>query len=251
MSETAKVDPLTVRQRQYVNCRIGGMNGVDSYRTAYSCDGWTTGAIWEASNRLENNAVIAREILDGEIAAAKKAVISREWVLRWLYMRATYNANELMTLDRGACRCCYGDEHKPQWRWHEFVEALATAERDKDVMPDLKGGWGYNSTLPPVAGCTGCDGKGVPLDYFRDTRTLSAAAQAAYEGVKRTKDGWEIKMADKAQAMEQLSKMCGFNVADMTHPADVPAPGALADLPAVEAAKLYQRIFAPQPATKH
>jgi len=240
---------LTPKQRKFCEHVGMGYNWADSYRAAFDAGDMSVQSICNAALKLRRNPHVTNYIQELEVAAAKGAKISREWVLRWHWMRATYDANELAQLTRGACPCCYGDGHLKQWRMPDYMEAVAQAERDGLPLPDIAGGLGYNATLEAVPDCPGCDGKGLKLADFPDTRTLSPAAQAAFEGVKRTRDGIEIKMADKHAAMEALSKLCGFNVADALNPADLPDADDVARMPAVDAARVYQRIMGGN--TKH
>jgi hypothetical protein len=55
-----------------------------------------------------------------------------------------------------------------------------------------------------------CFGKGLGRTYVNDTRKLSPAAAALYAGIKQTKDGIEVKMHSKLDAMERLCRHLGL-----------------------------------------
>ena len=55
---------------------------------------------------------------------------------------------------------------------------------------------------------------------LKDTRNLSPAAVALYAGVKQTKEGIEIKMHSKMDALEKLAKHVGLYEKDNQQKAD-------------------------------
>lgn len=200
---------LTEKQERY--CQLAAVGTfVEAYRTAYQpSSGYN---IFPDVDRMNRNPIIARRILDIQSATAKPVENAREFLLNWHFARFTYDPAELTRWAFGACRHCYGEGGGYQWRPSEYAKALAEAERDDMPLPDLAGGFGYNATLPPVDACVECDGRGRGRTDFADTRTLSPSARAAFEGVKQTKDGLEIRMADKQKAAESFGKLCGLDV---------------------------------------
>lgn len=75
---------------------------------------------------------------------------------------------------------------------------------------DEEGGIGFNPHRPPHPDCTECCGDGVSRDVIKDARYLSPAAAQLYAGVKRTKDGLQVLMHDKATFAEKLWKHLGL-----------------------------------------
>lgn len=177
--------------------------------------------------------------------AAKPLAVARDYLLKWWFYRMIYDPAEITRWAIGACRHCHGDDFGYQWREHEFFKALEDAELVKAPLPDIAGGFGYNSTRPPVAECPNCDGRGVGRTNIADTGELSPQARAAFEGIKQTKDGIEIRMADKNKAAEQFAKLSGFDVVQIRHLTDVPDNDQLAILAtdAVAAAAAYKRLM--------
>lgn len=119
--------------------------------------------------------------------------------------------NELIATRIGACRFCYGDNHLYQWKEREFLEACQRAEQadPPEPLPDIAGGFGYRRTAQPCPTCPECEGEGVMRVVPQDTTKLSPAAARIYEGVKKTRDGYEIKIADRHKARENAARIIG------------------------------------------
>lgn len=177
--------------------------------------------------------------------AAKPLAAAREWLLRWWFYRMIYDPAEITRWAIGACRHCHGDGFGYQWREHEYFKAIEEAELAKMPLPDIGGGFGYNSTRPPVPDCPNCDGRGLGRTNIADTSQLSPQARAAFEGIKQTKDGIEIRMADKNRAAEQFAKLSGFDVVQIRHLTDVPDTAELAMLATdpIAASAAYKRLM--------
>ena len=201
--------PLTGKQERY--CQLAAFNSyADAYRDAYDCD---QGAIiGPAISTLNRDARITLRISQIQAEAAKPLGVDREWLLRWHFHRMTYNPAEITAWAVGACHFCYGDGHQYQWRAPEFMRELALAEASKEPLPDIAGGFGYDIRRPPHADCPNCNGQGNGRPDLKDTSSLSPSARAAFDGLKVTKDGVEIKMADKADAAKQFAKLSGLDV---------------------------------------
>ncbi len=87
--------------------------------------------------------------------------------------------------------------------------AMSGAIEDSRI-PDDAGGHGYRLTDPPNAACPECSGMGIEVTRMADTRNLSPAARLLFDGVKETKQGIEIKMQDRAKALENIAKHFGM-----------------------------------------
>ncbi len=72
----------------------------------------------------------------------------------------------------------------------------------------------------PKDDCPICGGDGQARTVLKDTRHLSANAAALYAGAKQTKDGIEIKMHSKLDAIEKLAKHLGVYEKDNQQKAD-------------------------------
>jgi hypothetical protein len=211
---------LTEKQERY--CQLSAIGTyADAYREAYSP---SANYDWRPDvSALNKNPRIAHRILEIQYGTPKPIANAREFLLNWHFLRFVYDPAELTAWAFEACRHCYGEGNGYQWRPSEYAKALAEAERDSMPIPDLAGGFGFNATLPPVKECVECDGRGRGRANFADTGSLSPSARAAFEGVKQTKDGLEIRMADKQKAAESFGKLCGLDVVQIkTLVEDVP-----------------------------
>lgn len=137
---------------------------------------------------------------------------------------ANADPDELIGLRVGACRHCWGEGFRRQWKYTEYIEACDSADREYAfamanrkpnslppvlVYPEVAGGVDYDHTRDPNPECPNCRGEGIERVVARDTSKLSPGARALYGGVKVTKDGIQINMADRVKALEMLTKLTG------------------------------------------
>ena len=124
--------------------------------------------------------------------------------------------NELVEHRREACRFCYGENYRYQYkpseleeRRAEWEQAVEAAIRDGEEPPkwNPKGGVGYDPRREPLDDCPECFGEGIPRLVMKDTRNLSPAAKALYASAKCSKDGIEIMMHSQQKAREVLLKI--------------------------------------------
>lgn len=234
---------LTERMERY--CQLAAVTSyAEAYRTAYNPGvGYN---YHEDIRRLNRDPRIIRRITELQAKAAEPIAATREWLLRWWFYRMVYDPAELTAWVSGACRYCHGDGFEYQWREHEYLRAIDEATQDGAPLPDIAGGFGYNATKTPHPDCPSCDGRGIARTNITDTSALSPQARAAFEGIKETKQGLEIKMADKAQAAENFAKLSGFDVVQVRHMVDqLPEDAALADMARdpLAAAAAYKRLM--------
>ncbi len=175
-----------------------------------------------------------------ESIAERLDIESAEVFRRWWHT-ATADPNELTQHRRGACRYCHGANHLFMWRTQrEFDDAYARwlkdsppegaplhmAEAHNAIEPITEGGFGYSRTADPDPACPECDGMGVGYVWVADTRKVSEQGRLLFNGVKETKAGIEILMADRQKALELVARNLGMlkdvGVAEVS--------GALADL---------------------
>lgn len=135
------------------------------------------------------------------------------------------DARELVEYRVGCCRFCHGAGHLYQRTKGELARdrvkhaALVARrqERNRDYFdpgfPE-QGGEGYDPRREPHPECPDCGGDGIGRVVIKDTRHLSPQAAALYAGVKVTKDGVEVKMHDKAAALERMFRYHGLYEVD-------------------------------------
>ncbi len=175
----------------------------------------------------------------------RTGITASEVLLRFLDI-ADADPDELIGLRVGCCRYCYGDGGGYQWRAREYMDAVARAERNDDPLPDIAGGFGYDHTLEPNHDCEECRGEGLERVVARDTSKLSPGAKLLYGGVKQTKNGIEIIMADRVKARESVARIIGAFDDKLRLSGAVAAMTAVVKLEAtdpVEAAREYQKLI--------
>lgn len=111
----------------------------------------------------------------------------------------------------GACRFCYGYEH----RYHRTLNEYRDAQCKKDF--DQQGGTGFNPRREPNDDCPECFGEGEPYERIKDTRELTKDQAALYLGVERTKYGIKLLMRSKDAARESAARILGMNKETINH----------------------------------
>lgn len=208
---------LTAQQEQFAQHYAVHRNGSAAYRHAYNVRPETSDqSIAVNASKLLGDANVTLRILEIVDAATANldatrdlTAAARAWWDIW-----TADPDELIGLRVGACRHCWGDDHGFQWKEHEYLKAMEDWERLVKItpdlpMPDIGGGFGYRRTAAPNATCPVCEGEGLERVVARDTSKLSPGARKLYGGVKQTRNGVEIIMADKVKALENATRMLG------------------------------------------
>jgi phage terminase small subunit len=181
----------------------------------------------EQGYRLLTNVHIKARINKLMRERAQQLEIETTDVLQRLWEKATADVNELVRVERRCCRYCWGKDHEYQWKSpREFREAfdaeikrmfgsddlenLIEVGRKIDAgeripgLPTDAGGDGFDSTADLNPDCPECCGEGVEHVVVADTR--EALSHPLYEGVKQTQHGIEVKIADRAKALEQVAR---------------------------------------------
>jgi phage terminase small subunit len=142
---------------------------------------------------------------------AERTQITADMVLERWWQIATADPNDVVQFRRNACRYCHGDNHMYQWRdVIEYTEACEKArDRDKPEPKD-DGGYGFDANDAPNPDCPRCNGNGYGFTHISDTRKLNGPAKLIYAGVKETRDGVEVKLADQAKALENVARHLGM-----------------------------------------
>lgn len=209
---------LTLQMIEFVQIYLTSYNQTRSYMAAYNCQKYATASV--EATKLMADPKVRKYLYERMEAAFKRTEIAQQELIQ-LYTHLAYgDMNELVEFRREACRYCHGEGHKYQRTPAEREDALADYERQKRdaivanksgaelVFEPFKelGGVGYNPNLRPHPECPECHGEGVGKMHFHDTRYLSPAAKALYDGAKIGKDGIEIKTS-RDGAREKLAKI--------------------------------------------
>jgi hypothetical protein len=114
----------------------------------------------------------------------------------------------------------------------------------------MRGGIGFNPYRDPHPACPECFGKGRGFEVFKDTRNLSPGAARLYDGVKKTKDGLEIKVRNREKSLDLAAQFSGVarKAVELTGKDGGPirtigAGVTVAALDAVSASHVYQELM--------
>lgn len=252
---TRKVRPLTVasapvavaklepRQQRFVEEYMVDMNATQAaIRAGYSAE-----TAEQIGYQLLQKTSVVEAISKARQDQQERTAITADTVLMEIANVALADARELVEVKTGCCRCCYGEGHKYQ---RTLLEMNSDRERwlDKGKDPsefDEQGGIGFNPLLLPNSDCPNCGGDGQARTVLKDTRHLSPRAVALYAGAKRTKEGIEIKMHSKLDALEKLAKHVGLYEKDNTQKND---PLALRNMTDAERAVRMSSLLQANPA---
>ena len=209
---------LTPKQQRFVDEYLIDLNATQAaIRAGYSVN---TAAV-QGYEHLQ------KPHIQSAIAAARarqqeRTEITADRVIREIAAIALADSRELVEVKTGCCRCCYGEGHKYQRTVGEMNrDREAWAEKGRNPAEfDEAGGIGFNPLLLPVPDCPICGGDGQARTVLKDTRHLSPAAAALYAGAKQTKEGIEVKMHSKLDALEKLAKHLGIYEKDNQQKAD-------------------------------
>lgn len=250
---------MTALQVRFVEHYLRYRNATQAYKHAAESPLMDYNVAATEGGKLLRDERIQNAIRIGAKEAFKDTPATVAWLLQRFLDIATADPRELIGLKVGCCRRCYGEGHEYQWKEYEFDEAMRDVEWEiqkatrkgqstQDIKyPDVAGGFGFNQTLPPVPGCPGCRGEGVERFVPRDTDNLSDQALLLYGGVKVKKDGYEIIVADRGKALENVGKIMGAFSETVRHTGAIGAMVAVADmakLDPVAAAKAYKEMIA-------
>lgn len=253
---------FTEKQERFITAMVAHGQQERAYRESYDCENMTPGSIAGSASKLANQPKIAKEIARRKGTLGKDLLPddpehpdfdARQALKMWL---AIFRAdpNELASVRVGACRYCYGEGHRYQWREREFREAMEKAEAQAEKvpgtpLPDIAGGFGYRWNRKPHPDCPECEGLGETRLLLKDTTRLSPTARLLYGGAKQTRHGIEIIFADKMKALEAASRIVGaFNdKLNVTMNGAIDTMAAVVQMQAAdpqEAARIYQEMIA-------
>jgi phage terminase small subunit len=219
---------------RFIDEYMTDMNGSAAYKRAgYKATGNSAEV---NARRLLRNAQVSLEIARRQAKTAEKLEITREDALREAWNIVKADPRELVQHIVTSCRHCHGESHAFQWRdeaeferaVEQFEAQLSKWERSRAENkgppprePKEAGGFGFDPMKAPHEACPECLGAGVGRTIIKDTRSLSPAALSLYAGVKETKEGIEVKLNSKLDAMEKIFKHLGLYLADKPLPPSV------------------------------
>lgn len=219
---------LSPREAIFVREYMVDLNGTAAWTRAGFTD--NVGSAGTQASRVLQKLEVRIAINKELDARAERTDITAEKVLQMWWDIATADPNQLVHNRVWACRHCHGPDFKYQWKsieeWASAVEASLRAheaavlrwaeiKEPRPPQPELRmptngGGFEFNPHLGPVKACPCCDGDGITETIVKDTRTLRRPERLLYAGVKKTKDGIEVKMHDQDKAREMIARHLGM-----------------------------------------
>ncbi len=190
---------MTPKQERFVEEYLIDLNATQAAIRA----GYSAKTAYSIGQRLLKEVETAEAIAAGQAKRSAKTEITAERVLEELWAIATADANDLIQYRRGACAKCWqdGDEISEELEAQAHGGALRRARR---------GGEAHITDGDPNPDCEHCHGEGAGRAFVHDTRLLTGGARKLYAGVKVTKDGFEVKMHDRAAALVNVGKHLGM-----------------------------------------
>lgn len=198
---------LTPKQQRFVDEYLIDLNGTQAAIRA----GYSASTAAEQAYDLLRKPQIVDSIAVARKAQQERTQITADKVVTELALIAFADARELAEVKTGCCRCCWGDGFRFQRTVGEYNhdrEQWLNKGKDPADFED-QGGIGFNPLKLPHPECPNCGGDGDARVVLKDTRNLTARAAALYAGAKQTKEGIEIKMHSKLDAIEKLAKHLG------------------------------------------
>jgi phage terminase small subunit len=203
---------LTASQFKFVKAYASHREPQRAYREAFGARDWADSSVAAEASKLLALPKIALKI-EQEIAELESLTgFTAAAALHAFLNIATADPRELIELRVGACRYCYGIDGAYQWDDASYLKALRDQEKlsEKDrELPDITGGFGYDPRREPNPACVPCAGNGVQRVVPKDTANLSPQALMLYGGVKQTRNGIEIIVADRMKALENAARIIG------------------------------------------
>lgn len=160
--------------------------------------------------RLLGDARVQALIAEQMERVSKEANVEAADVLREWFAIATADPSKLMHVRRLNCRHCWGFDHGYQWSAKEYAEAVDKAIAEGKPCPPCDGGFDWAPKHEPNPACPECGGEGHEDVYFADTESVTGPERKLIAGIKRTKDGLEIKMRDQDAALSNIAKHLGL-----------------------------------------
>ncbi|ACR15021.1 TerS [Burkholderia phage BcepIL02] len=210
---------LTDRQQRFVDEYLIDLNATKAAERA----GYSAKTAQEQSSRLLSKPHVQAAIAEAKARRAARVEIDQDRIVRELWNVLTADANGLIEYRRTCCRYCYGEGFRFQRTAGEMERAkvehrafVLKAKQDgikltvEEQTFDHQGGIGFDPRKEPVEECPECFGEGEGDVFVKDTRNLSPELRSLYAGVKRTKEGIEVKMHDKQGFVQLLMRHAGM-----------------------------------------
>lgn len=203
-------DIITGKQDRFVQAYFAsGRDANQAYRAAYDAKDMADESVRvEASKLLRDPKIALRIKEEQELLSVRTGFTPLVALKKWLDI-ATADPRELVELKVFACRHCFGEGGNYQWDEASFDAALRKCSLYNEPLPDTSGGFGYTVDTAPNPSCLTCAGAGERVMHMHDTSNLSDKALLLYGGVKQTRNGIEMILADRTKALENACRIIG------------------------------------------
>ncbi len=137
-------------------------------------------------------------------------------ILETMTLRVKASPAELVQIEDGCCRYCWGTDFHYQFKtpreWKVEAEKLKRRKRKDEPPPEVPedppGGYGFDPYREPNEGCPECAGRGVTTYRATPTKELTRYGRALYKGVKIDRAGNVLpEMYDQHAAEEMLIRI--------------------------------------------
>lgn len=209
--------PVNDNQRRFITELVAAPRRDQgaAYQRVY---GGTRKSANEGASKLLADPEIRALVDLAEATHRRRSEITAEQVINDINDIKNTDVSELVEWRVGACRYCWGDGHLAQRtpsEWRRDYDLYCRTHRFADPHGlgfPIEGGVGYNANRKPHSDCPECFGDGVGRELLKDTRYISAAAKALYNGVKRTRGGGvEMLLRSKDKALDLAARHTGVS----------------------------------------
>ncbi|WP_257834979.1 terminase small subunit [Burkholderia glumae] len=215
-----KTQKLTPKQQAFVDEYLVDLNASAAARRA----GYSERGAGQMGDENLKKPQIAAAIASAMKARGERTRLTADRVLELAESMLLADVNALISYQHRCCRHCWGAGHAYQWKNERelalarqaHARALAAAKKAKTppeawpAAPDESGGLGFDPRRAPHQECPECFGEGIQHEVVADTRNLPPEVRALYTGVKRTKEGFEIKTQSKDKLLELMFRHHGL-----------------------------------------
>ncbi|USS45092.1 terminase small subunit [Burkholderia glumae] len=215
-----KTQKLTPKQLAFVGEYLIDLNASAAARRA----GYSERGAGQMGDENLKKPQIAAAIASAMKARGERTRLTADRVLELAESMLLADVNALISYQHRCCRHCWGAGHAYQWKNERelalarqaHARALAAAKKAKTppeawpAAPDESGGLGFDPRRAPHQECPECFGEGIQHEVVADTRNLPPEVRALYTGVKRTKEGFEIKTQSKDKLLELMFRHHGL-----------------------------------------
>ena len=205
---------LTDRQARFCQEYIVDLVGTQAAIRA----GYSPKTANQQAVRLLANVSVQAEIQRLMAARSERVEITQDEVLRRLWAKATADVNELVEYRVRCCRHCWGKRFRHQEtpaeqerRRADWAKVVTRGDDNEPIEAfDEQGGLGWDPRKDPNPKCPECFGQGFGDVVVKDSARASDAARQLYAGVKVTKDGLQVLLNSKDEALIQVGRHLGM-----------------------------------------